>query len=143
MKFTAAELLEAVPFFHVSDMRRSLEFYVDRLGFEKAITWEPEGMTRWCRLEMNGVAIMLQLHADFGQADYVPLTNPGQGLSISFTCKDALALYHHASQQGLQPSIPFVGNGMWVTTLLDPDGYRLEFESLTDAAEGTTYVPSG
>ena len=26
---------------------------------------------------------------------------------------------------------------MWVTSLADPDGYRLEFESLTDVAEDT------
>ncbi|MFN2387148.1 MAG: hypothetical protein ABR576_12850 [Thermoanaerobaculia bacterium] len=32
---------------------------------------------------------------------------------------------------------PFVGNGMWVTSLRDPDGYRLDFESLTDAPEET------
>jgi len=26
---------------------------------------------------------------------------------------------------------------MWVTSLTDPDGYRLEFESLTDVPEDT------
>ena len=33
----------------------------------------------------------------------------------------------------------FVGNGMWVTSLSDPDGYRIDFESDTDVAEGTVW----
>ena len=34
---------------------------------------------------------------------------------------------------------PFVGNGLWVTTVVDPDGYRLDFESPTEEAEETVY----
>jgi hypothetical protein len=30
----------------------------------------------------------------------------------------------------------FVGNGLWVTFLSDPDGYKLEFASPTDVPEG-------
>jgi catechol 2,3-dioxygenase-like lactoylglutathione lyase family enzyme len=41
--------------------------------------------------------------------------------------------------RGLTPSLPFVGNGMWVTSLRDPDGYSVEFESQTDVPEDTTF----
>ncbi len=34
---------------------------------------------------------------------------------------------------------PFVGNKMWVTSISDPDGYKLDFESITDEAEETKY----
>ena len=34
---------------------------------------------------------------------------------------------------------PFVGNGMWVTSVEDPDGHRLEFESFTDVPEETVF----
>jgi catechol 2,3-dioxygenase-like lactoylglutathione lyase family enzyme len=34
---------------------------------------------------------------------------------------------------------PFVGNGMWVTEIRDPDGYQLCFESPTDAPEESEY----
>lgn len=34
---------------------------------------------------------------------------------------------------------PFVGNGMWVTSVVDPDGYQLYFESRTDAPEESIY----
>ena len=30
-------------------------------------------------------------------------------------------------------------NGMWVTTLSGPDGYRIHFESETDAPEESVY----
>jgi hypothetical protein len=46
-------------------------------------------------------------------------------------------VYHAALARGLTPSRPFVGNGLWVVSLTDPDGYRLDFESPTDAPEGT------
>jgi hypothetical protein len=40
----------------------------------------------------------------------------------------------------MEASEPQVGNSMWVTCLSDPDdGYRLEFESLTDTAEETKF----
>jgi hypothetical protein len=29
---------------------------------------------------------------------------------------------------------------MWVTSLSDPDGYRIDFESDTDVPEGTEYA---
>jgi len=34
---------------------------------------------------------------------------------------------------------PFVGNNMWVVSLVDVDGYRLDFESPTDVPEETKY----
>ena len=40
---------------------------------------------------------------------------------------------------GIAASKPFVGNMMWVTSLTDPDGYRLDFESPTDVPEETEY----
>ena len=63
----------------------------------------------------------------------------GQGVSICFMCADAIAVYHDSRAQGLKPSRPFVGNNLWVTSLIDPDGYRLDFESPTDVPEETVY----
>lgn len=50
-------------------------------------------------------------------------------------------VHHEALARGLEASRPFVGNGLWVTSLTDPDGYRLEFESPADVPEGTEYSP--
>jgi hypothetical protein len=54
-------------------------------------------------------------------------------------CADALSIYHDLTSRGLSATRPFVGNGLWVTSVMDPDGYRLDFESPTDVPEGTVY----
>ena len=72
----------------------------------------------------------------------VPATPVGVGMSICFTCHDAIALYHEFCGRGIEAGTPFVGNSMWVTELKDPDGYKLFFESLTDAPEESVYNPA-
>lgn len=54
-------------------------------------------------------------------------------------CDDAIALYLQFRARGIAAARPFVGNGFWVTSVTDPDGYKLEFESPTDVAEETEY----
>jgi lactoylglutathione lyase len=61
----------------------------------------------------------------------------GEGVTLCFTCKDALAIYRDLKSRGIQASEPQVGNSMWVTSLSDPDGYRIDFESATDTPEDT------
>ena len=63
-------------------------------------------------------------------------TVPG-GINLTFMCDDAIALYHEYRTRDLDPSEPEVGNGLWVTQVTDPDGYKLFFESPTDVAEDT------
>jgi lactoylglutathione lyase len=124
---------QAIPFFGVSDMANSLRFYVDGLGFEMTKKWIDEGKLRWCRLQLGGAALMLQ---EFRKA---PEGKRGEGVSICFQCKDALVIFHAAIARGIQAKNPFVGNSMWVTTMSDPDGYKLDFESPTDVPEETEY----
>ena len=126
---------QAVPFFMVTNMEKSLDFYVKALGFESKLDWRPNGRIEWCWLEREGVAIMLQEY----RKEFVPKEKLGEGVSICFICEDALQLYTEFLQKGAQPLEPFVGNKMWVTSLRDPDGYSLNFESNTDVAEETTY----
>ena len=52
-------------------------------------------------------------------------------MTICFLCSDALQFYREVAARGI------VGNRMWVTSLTDPDGYRLDFESDTEVPEGT------
>jgi lactoylglutathione lyase len=125
---------QAVPFFWVVDMHASLKFYVEGLGFTIERRWVPDGdgKIRWCRLEIGDAAIMLQEFRPHGG----PNSTLGTGVSISFTCQDALALYREFRSRGVQiRRRPFVGNGLWVVPLADPDGYRIEFASPTDAPE--------
>jgi catechol 2,3-dioxygenase-like lactoylglutathione lyase family enzyme len=130
---------QAVPFFAVSNLEASRRYYVDGLGFEMTNKWIDEGKLRWCWLQRGGAALMLQEFKKEGHDSWVPEGKVGVGVSICFICEDALAIYREVTSREIQASRPFVGNGMWVTSLSDPDGYRIEFESYTDVPEGTEY----
>jgi lactoylglutathione lyase len=136
---TRANLRQAVPFFMVKDIDASVRFYVDGLGFEMTHEWIDEGRLRWCWLQRGGAAVMLQEYRREGPhatpANGSP-TKVGEGVSIYFICEDAIRFYREIVARGVRAARkPFVGNGMWVTPLEDPDGYRLFFESVTDAPE--------
>ena len=126
---------QVVPFLMITNMEASLRFYVEGLGFTITKKWIDEGKLRWCWLQLEGAAIMLQEY----RPDRIPTIKRGEGVSICFQCKDALALYRTFLSRDLNPREPFVGNAMWVTILPDPDGYKLDFESPTDAPEESLY----
>jgi lactoylglutathione lyase len=126
---------QAVPFFMVNDMETSLRFYLDGLGFTRAEQWVVDGKVRWCWLIHGNAALMLQEFSRSGHRATAPNDKLGAGVSICFLCKDAIALYREFTSRGIKAKRPFVGNRMWVTQLSDPDGYRLDFESPTDAPE--------
>lgn len=99
---------------------------------DKPGEYQPDGKIRWCRLELGDAALMLQEFMP-GRQPNAPL---GAGISVSFTCEDALALYREFQSRGIQTrNRPAVGNGLWVVSLSDPDGYRIDFSSPTDAPE--------
>ncbi len=130
---------QAVPFFGVSNIEESVRYYVDGLGFKMTRNWRPGGRLRWCWLQHGDAALMLQEFWKEGHHAGAPEGKLGLGVSICFICADALALYHGLTARGIAASRPFVGNGMWVTSVSDPDGYRLQFESYTDVPEETEY----
>ena len=116
----------AVPFLRVSSMESSLRFYLDGLGFRMAKNWIVEGEVRWCWLEIGDAALMLQELRSEGEGARRPSGKVGEGVSICFICEDALALYREFKSRLIDASRPFVGNGMWVTAVKDPDGYAIE-----------------
>jgi len=131
---------QAVPFFNVTDMPASLRFYVDGVGFRMTNQWIDDGRLRWCWLQFDGAVLMLQEWTDAGRELWWPKgTKLGVGVSVCFMCEDAIAIYRDVARRGLQPKRPFVGNRLWVTSLTDPDGYHIDFESPTDEPEGSEY----
>ena len=92
--------------------------------------------------ELDNVALMLQEFSTEGPHTNVPTTPLGLGVSINFTCRDALAIYREITGRGVTAKRPLVGNSMWVTSVSDPDGYQLHFESPTDEPEETVYSGS-
>jgi lactoylglutathione lyase len=133
------KIKQTVPFFAVSNIEKSVHYYVDGLGFEMTRQWIDEGKLRWCWLEHGNTALMLQEFPTEGHDSWVAKGKVGEGVSIYFICEDALAIYRALSSRGIQATKPIVANGMWLTSLLDPDGYKLEFESYTEVAERTEF----
>jgi lactoylglutathione lyase len=138
----APNVKQAVPFFMVTDIEASLRFYVDGLGFVITNEWRPAkagGRIQWCWLRIGDAALMLQEYWRDGRPAGAPEGPLGQGISICFMCADAIALYHDFIARGIDAKRPFVGNGLWVTSVRDPNGYHLDFESPTDVAEEAVY----
>ena len=127
---------EVVPLFAVSDMKQSLTFYVDGLGFEMQNKWEDGGIVRWCRLQIGNAGLMLQKFRTKGH-DSRQFENKGEGVSLYFNCDDAVAFYREVTERGIDATEPQVGNRNWVTSVKDPDGYSLGFQSPTDVPEET------
>ena len=126
---------QAVPFFMVRNIAVSVRFYENGLGFRMANRWLVDGELRWCLLERGGASLMLQQWHE----EHLPETRAGIGVSICILCDDAIALWREFGARGIEAARPFVGNRLWVTSLTDPDGYRLDFESPTDAPEESVY----
>jgi lactoylglutathione lyase len=131
---------KAVPFFMVTDIEATARFYMEGLGFAMTGQWRPEragGRLQWCSLQLGGASVMLQEYRRDMEVGGRPEGPLGQGVSVYFICADAIAIYRDVRARGLSPERPFVGNRMWVTSVTDPDGYKLFFESPTDAPEET------
>lgn len=127
----------AVPFLAVSNMAASVRYYVDGLGFAMTQQWVDNGKLRWCRLQHGSAGLMLQEFATEGHDSWTPSGKVGEGVTLYFDCTDALAIYDTIVAKQITATEPIVSNGMWLTTLVDPDGYHLAFESETDVQEGT------
>lgn len=140
---TQPNVKEIVPFFGVSNMEASLKFYVDGLGFKLKYKWipdrpedHPDGRIRWCWLTLGNASLMLQEFWKGGRHTNVPEDKLGVGISLNFQCADSLALYREFKSRGIEiPKRPFVGNGLWMVNVKDPDGYELFFASPTNAPE--------
>lgn len=131
------EVDRVVPFFAVKEMQNSLTFYLNGLGFEMAGKWVDEGVIRWCNLQMGNAELMLQEFRTEGHDLRRFSENKGEGVSLFFFCDDAVAYYRDVRSRGIDASEPQVGNGMWVTSMADPDGYNLYFQSATNVPEET------
>jgi hypothetical protein len=44
----------------VTNLERSLAFYIDGLGFTIQNRWAPDGRLLWCWMSVGGAALMLQ-----------------------------------------------------------------------------------
>jgi lactoylglutathione lyase len=131
---TAAHNVTAVvPLLMVTNMERSLAFYIDGLGFTTQNRWVPDGRLRWCWMSLGGAALMLQEASESTREKMLTSGTLGNGVAIYFQCTDAIAIYREAAARGIHPlREPQVGNFAWELFFADPDGYKINFSSPTD-----------
>lgn len=119
-------LHELAPLLIVAAMSRSLTFYRDQLGFQITQEWSPDDQLAWCRLERDGVSLMLQQACD----EDGPAEGRGRGVVFYISCADASAEYERLQASGVNvapPQVAFYGMNQLVVT--DPDGYELCFQN--------------
>ena len=124
-----------VPEFYVSDIRRSIEFYVGVLGF--TVRYErPE--ERFVYLELDGAELMIEETVDLTRTFHadVPPHPFGRGMHLQIEVADADTLYARALAARCRIVLPIEerwyrigeaeeGNRQFV--FVDPDGYLLRF----------------
>ena len=123
-----------IPQLRMTDAVRSLQFYVDGLGF--AVDWEH-------RFE-PGYPLFAQLSRDSGAGRQLILRPQHRGDcevggAVYFVVPDARATLAAFEARGIWPTNPLEATpwGSWEFLLTDPDGNRLRFASdqVSDAVE--------
>src|SRR5580658_5415091 len=103
-----------VPLLMVTNMERSLAFYVDGLGFSIQNRLVPDGRLRWCWMSLGGAALMLQEAIESNREKMAAAGVLGNGVSLNFSCSDALAIYRDVGARGIHAlREPQVGNFSW------------------------------
>ena len=126
-----------IPEIDVSDLDRSLAFYVGVVGF-RVVYDRPE--ERFAFLDLDGARLMLEEAAAPGRRFHTaPLERPyGRGVNFQIEVANVDALVERVRKAGFDPIIPIeerwyrrdeieLGNRQFVVG--DPDGYLLRFFS--------------
>ena len=113
----------------VFDMKESIAFYRDKLGFEVVQTSNPREDFTWALLVLDGAALMLNTAYDEGARP--PERDRGRAAAhrdtaLFFLCHDLEAAYRHLRANGVDVAEPILREyGMRQLWLSDPDGFRL------------------
>lgn len=125
-----------VPEFAVSDIAKSLKFYVDILGFRVKYQRPEEG---FAYLYIGAAELMLDqlnLGRDFGVDGKPPEYPFGRGLNVQIEVDDLAPMLNAIKANGLEVYLPLeekyyrkddieVGQKQFI--IADPDGYLLRF----------------
>ena len=124
MATTTLNAKSSFPSFTVSDLTKSLRFYVDGLGFEIVDRNEVDGVLRFAMLKSGSVMLGV------GQDDFAKGRDRVKGVALRLwlqTAEDLVALADRAKAAGLaldgDPApLPW---GPMAFALVDPDGFML------------------
>ena len=106
----------------VADHERSIDFYVNKLGFEKRMDAPFGPGLRWVEVAPQGATTTLAL------APKGPTSHPGSDTGIRFQTDDADALHARLKASGVDADAEVMRLGPGVPPMFsfrDPDGNRL------------------
>ena len=125
-----------IPMLSVIDLKQTMAFYCDRLGFRVINTFGDEE-PRWCMLERDGVKLMFNQPP---RAEMDELPRRAKDFQIFYFYPDDIVALHRAwkSAELDVGDLRVAIYGMKEFELRDPDGYWLWFgQSTTEPATVT------
>ena len=131
----------------VSDMKKTLAFYRDKLGFQMRECWPNEAEPIWASCVLDKQHIMFGQASPADACESMHLKDPaagkfwgkkmdqfaththGVGVNIYFTVPDIDAYAAQVQKRGVKPDLPPTSQfyGLRDIVLTDPDGYTLTF----------------
>ncbi len=120
------------PMLAVTDLPRTIAFYVKKLGFRVLNTFERDGSPVWCAIERNGQEMMFNAPPRECVERDVPRKSKDYQI---FYCNsdDVVALRDEFKARGVEVSdLRVTIYGMKEFEVRDPDGYWLWFGQETD-----------
>jgi glyoxylase I family protein len=125
------------PLLEVFDMRRSVEFYREKLGFEIVEQWAPQGHLYWAMLKLGGAVLMLNAKYEDDERPPGPDATANAthaDTELFFSCGDVQSAYSHLRASGCEVKEPTTTHyGMRQVWLKDPDGFQLCFQQPVEA----------
>ena len=126
------EINSLTPLIQVFNMRRSLAFYRDLLGFSLVSDSGDGDDSSWIWLRRDGCNLMLNDQYEPGRVPDAPLPERvrwHKDTCLYLGCRDVDGAYSYLVSRGVECSPPIVAPyGMKQLYLLDPDGYKVCFQ---------------
>lgn len=117
------KLTGLIPMLETRDLRATIDYYTQMLGFELDATWPPEGEPTWCRL-VGGSVVLMFMSRDPDDPPVVP------ALTGQLYCYppdvDALWAELRAKAEVVSPIADW-DHGMREFQIRDCNGYVLRF----------------
>ena len=131
----------------VADMKKTLAFYRDKLGFQLRECWPSEAEPMWASCVLDKQSVMFGLAMPSEACAKMHEKNPaagkfwgkhadnfakhphGVGVNLYFTVPDIDAYAAQLGKQGIKPDLPPTSQfyGLRDAVVTDPDGYTLTF----------------
>jgi glyoxylase I family protein len=128
----AIDVRSVTALLEVFDMRTSIVFYRDVLGFEIVQTSDHGEDFYWAMLKLGGATLMLNTAYDDGERPQIP--DPGRvsghaDTELFFDCPDVDDVYTQLRAKGCDVRRPETTDyGMKQVWAKDPDGFQICFQ---------------